>query len=52
VCSSCHDTSSFSGQRHGRAEWQGIVASMNTGASADDEQKIVDYLATALAPGQ
>ena len=50
VCGSCHDTSNFAGQRHTKDDWAGVVASMGTGQSAEDDAKIVDYLATALGP--
>lgn len=48
TCTSCHDSTVFSSQRHSAGEWRGVVASMGTGLSADDDAKIVAYLAASF----
>jgi hypothetical protein len=51
ACGNCHDVSTFSGQRHTRAEWANIMQSMTgNGLSVtdDDWKKIEDYLTIAL----
>jgi alcohol dehydrogenase (cytochrome c) len=54
VCSACHDLSRVTEVRETRDGWTGIVNDMRQrGAKATDDefQKIIDYLATHLAPG-
>ena len=47
ICSGCHDSSTATGARHTRREWQGVVDDMTSrGASATDAQvaEIVGWL--------
>jgi competence protein ComEA len=48
VCGGCHDVDTAIGERHDKAGWQAVIATMvNRGARASDQQfdAIIDYLA-------
>jgi cytochrome c5 len=53
VCSTCHATSQFAGERHTKEKWSSIIDDMiSKGLDASDKDlaTINDYLATNLAP--
>ena len=48
VCGGCHDLDTAIGERHDKAGWQAVIATMvNRGARASDQEfdAIIDYLA-------
>jgi competence protein ComEA len=48
VCGGCHDVDTAIGERHDKAGWQTVIATMvNRGARASDQEfdAIIDYLA-------
>jgi competence protein ComEA len=48
VCGACHDVDTAIGERHDKAGWQTVIATMvNRGARASDQEfdAIIDYLA-------
>ena len=48
VCGSCHDVDTAIGEKHDKAGWQTVIATMvNRGARASDQEfdAIIDYLA-------
>lgn len=53
VCGGCHDVDTAIGERHDKAGWQTVVATMvNRGARASDQEfdAIIDYLAKYFGP--
>jgi mono/diheme cytochrome c family protein len=53
VCSTCHATSQFAGERHTKEKWSSIIDDMvSKGLDASDEDlaTINNYLATNLGP--